>query len=58
MRRAADELKSIRQKAVAAYKGLIIDRYAELLLKAQVITIAVKFGTHPRPQLQRASLAG
>lgn len=50
--------EGVTHKAVAVYKGLIIDRFAELLPKAEVTTIAVEFGTRPRPEMQRASLAG
>lgn len=49
--------EGVTHKAVAAYRGLIIDRFAELLPRAEVTTIAVEFGTRTRPEMQRASLA-
>lgn len=49
--------EGVTHKAVAVYKGLIIDRFAELLPQAEVTTMAVEFGTRTRSEMQRASLS-
>jgi hypothetical protein len=53
----AVNLAGVTHKALATYNGTIIDAFASLLPDAEVTTIVVEFGTFPRREMQRASLA-
>jgi hypothetical protein len=53
----AVNLQGVTHKALATYNGTIIDAFAGLLPRAEVTTIVVEFGTLPRRDMQRASMA-
>ena len=44
-------------KKLATYSGTIIDAFAEMLPAAEITSIVVEFGTLPRREMQRASMA-
>ena len=52
--RARREPRGRHPQGGRGVQGLIIDRFAELLPKAEVTTIAVEFGTRTRAEMQRA----
>jgi hypothetical protein len=47
----------VTHKAVANYKGLLVDAFVEMLPQLRTTAVVVEFGTHPREQMQRASMA-
>lgn len=49
--------KGSTHAALATYQGLLIDAFAAELPQARTSSVVVEFGTHPRPQMQRAHLA-
>jgi len=53
----AVNLQGVTHKKLATYSGTIIDAFAEMLPAAEVTGIVVEFGTRPREQMQRASMA-
>ena len=53
----AVNLQGVTHKALATYNGTIIDAFAGLLPGAEVTTVVVEFGTLPRREMQRASMA-
>jgi hypothetical protein len=53
----AVNLQGVTHKALATYNGTIIDALAAMLPSAEVTTIVVEFGTLPRREMQRASMA-
>ena len=46
----------VTHKALAAYSGLLVDAFAEMLPAAEVTTLVIEFGTLPREGVQRGSL--
>jgi hypothetical protein len=50
--------EGVTHKAVASYKGLVIDAVVDALPRAETTTIVVEFGTRERREMQRASMAG
>jgi len=53
----AVNLQGVTHKKLATYSGTIIDAVAEMLPDADVTSIVVEFGTRPRHEMQRASMA-
>jgi len=53
----AVNLQGVTHKKLATYNGTIIDAFAEMLPETDVTSIVVEFGTFPRRDMQRASLA-
>ncbi len=53
----AVNLQGVTHKKLATYSGTIIDAFAEMLPQAEVTSIVVEFGTRPRREMQRASMA-
>lgn len=53
----AINLQGVTHKKLATYNGTIIDAFAEMLPQAEVTTVVVEFGTLPRRDMQRASMA-
>ena len=53
----AVNLQGVTHKALATYQGVIIDAFAAMLPGVDVTTLAIEFGTLPRREMQRASLA-
>jgi len=53
----AVNLQGVTHKKLATYSGTIIDAFAEMLPGAELTSIVVEFGTLPRREMQRASLA-
>jgi hypothetical protein len=53
----AVNLQGVTHKKLASYSGTIIDALAEMLPGTEVTSIVVEFGTRPRRDMQRASLA-
>ncbi len=53
----AVNLQGVTHKKLATYSGTIIDAFAEMLPQAEVTSIVVEFGTRPRHEMQRASMA-
>ena len=53
----AVNLQGVTHKKLATYNGTIIDAFAEMLPAAEVTSIVVEFGTRPRHEMQRASMA-
>ena len=53
----AVNLEGVTHKKLATYSGTIIDAFTEMLPQAEVTAIVVEFGTLPRREMQRASLA-
>jgi len=53
----AVNLQGVTHKKLATYSGTIIDAVTEMLPQAEVTSIVVEFGTLPRRDMQRASLA-
>jgi hypothetical protein len=53
----AVNLQGVTHKKLATYSGTIIDAFAEMLPGAEVTSVVVEFGTLPRRDMQRASLA-
>jgi hypothetical protein len=49
--------QGVTHKALATYNGTIIDAFTEMLPAAEVTAIVIEFGTRPRRDMQRASLA-
>jgi hypothetical protein len=52
----ADNREGVTHKALAVYKGLLIDAFEAMLPKAELTTLVVEFGTLPREGVQRAAL--
>jgi hypothetical protein len=50
--------EGVTHKAVASYKGLVVDAVVDALPQAETTTIVVEFGTRERREMQRASMAG
>lgn len=48
--------EGVTHKALASYKGLLIDAFEAMLPKTELTTIVVEFGTLPREGVQRAAL--
>lgn len=48
----------VNHKAVAHYRGLLVDAFCDWLPGAQTTATVVEFGTRPRPAMQRVTLAG
>jgi hypothetical protein len=48
--------EGVTHKALAVYKGLLIDAFEAMLPKAELTTLVVEFGTLPREGVQRAAL--
>jgi hypothetical protein len=44
-------------KALAVYKGLLVDAFQAELKNAETTAVVIEFGTRPRPEMQRANLA-
>jgi hypothetical protein len=53
----AVNLQGITHKKLASYSGTIIDAFAAMLPQAEVTSVVVEFGTRPRQEMQRASMA-
>jgi hypothetical protein len=53
----AVNLQGVTHKKLATYSGTIIDAVTEMLPAAEVTSIVVEFGTRPRHDMQRASMA-
>ena len=53
----AVNLQGVTHKKLATYSGTIIDAFTEMLPQAEVTCVVVEFGTLPRREMQRASLA-
>ena len=53
----AVNLQGVTHKKLATYSGTIIDAFAEMLPQAEVTSVVVEFGTRPRHEMQRASMA-
>ena len=53
----AVNLQGVTHKKLATYSGTIIDAFAAMLPQAEVTSIVVEFGTRPRQEMQRASMA-
>jgi hypothetical protein len=53
----AVNLQGVTHKKLATYSGTIIDAFAKMLPAAEVTSIVVEFGTRPRHEMQRASMA-
>lgn len=49
--------EGVTHKAVANYQGLLVDAFVAMLPTKETTAIVVEFGTLPRPQMQRASMA-
>ncbi|MBB1604807.1 M14 family metallopeptidase [Variovorax sp. UMC13] len=49
--------EGVTHKAVANYQGLLVDAFVALLPARRTTAVVVEFGTLPRPQMQRASMA-
>lgn len=47
----------ITHKALADYRGILVDAFAQMLPKAEVTGVVVEFGTLPRVEIQRANMA-
>ena len=48
--------EGVTHKAVAVYRGVLLDAFAEMLPQAEVTTIVVEFGTLAREGMQRAGM--
>jgi hypothetical protein len=46
----------VTHKALAAYNGLLIDAFAEMLPSAELTALVIEFGTLPREGMQRGAL--
>lgn len=44
-------------KALAAYKGLLVDAFQAELKHAETTAVVIEFGTRSRPEMQRANMA-
>ena len=53
----AVNLQGVTHKKLATYSGTIIDAFTEMLPQAETTSIVVEFGTRPRHDMQRASMA-
>ena len=53
----AVNLQGVTHKKLATYSGTIIDAVTDMLPSAEVTSIVVEFGTRPRHEMQRASMA-
>ncbi len=53
----AVNLQGVTHKQLATYNGTIIEAFAGMLPQAEVTSLVVEFGTLPRREMQRASLA-
>ena len=53
----AVNLQGVTHKKLATYSGTIIDAFAAMLPGAELTSVVVEFGTLPRREMQRASLA-
>jgi len=53
----AVNLQGVTHKKLATYNGTIIDAVTEMLPAAEVTCVVVEFGTRPRHEMQRASMA-
>jgi hypothetical protein len=53
----AVNLEGVTHKKLAKYNGLIVDVVDEMLPTTEVTAMAIEFGTLPRREMQRASLA-
>jgi hypothetical protein len=53
----AVNLQGVTHKKLATYSGTIIDAVTEMLPAAEVTSVVVEFGTRPRHEMQRASMA-
>ena len=53
----AVNLQGVTHKKLATYSGTIIDAFIEMLPEAEVTSVVVEFGTRPRHEMQRASMA-
>jgi hypothetical protein len=53
----AVNLQGVTHKKLASYSGTIIDAFTEMLPSAEVSCVVVEFGTRPRHEMQRASMA-
>ena len=53
----AVNLEGVTHKVLATYSGTLIDAFAAMLPRADVTTLVIEFGTLPRREMQRASLA-
>jgi hypothetical protein len=53
----AVNLQGVTHKKLASYSGTIIDAVTEMLPLAEVTCVVVEFGTRPREEMQRASMA-
>lgn len=50
--------EGVTHKAVAHYKGLLVDAFCDWLPGTETTATVVEFGTLPRPEMQRAVLSG
>lgn len=48
----------LTHKALAHYKGLLMDIFAATLPEAEATSVTVEFGTRARPRMQRAIMSG
>ncbi len=48
--------EGVTHKALAVYRGLLIDAFESMLAAAELTTLVVEFGTLPREGVQRAAL--
>ena len=53
----AVNLQGVTHKRLATYNGTIIDAFAGMLPGAEVTSVVIEYGTLPRREMQRASLA-
>ena len=49
--------QGVTHKALAKYQGLLIDAFQAELPRTETTAVVVEFGTRPRPEMQKASLA-
>jgi hypothetical protein len=49
--------EGVTHKAVANYQGLLVDAFVSMRARHRTTAVVVEFGTHPREQMQRASMA-
>ena len=53
----AVNLEGVTHKKLAAYQGILVEPLGEMLPAAEVTALAIEFGTLPRRDMQRASMA-
>ncbi len=50
--------EGVTHKAVASYKGLVVDAFSAALPQAETTAVVIEFGTRDRREMQRANMAG